>query len=247
MCPTTRGRRRRSPPSAVKPEGEKRRGRGLAGRLLGAACRRVQKLLKAKGAKVSRESVAATGHRLLVDRHERRKRRERRRLRDPDRLSGPDMSQQLREQGKKAVVFGTDGVYSPSQYQAATGLRLRVRGRSALPEKCEEDCRRVQQVLEEQGVRCLRSAKLRGCMGRNVCDPEGLRRRHGDSGRAGPRTSRSRTLPSILGGSVQFDRRGRSHAHRVRDLQGHERHVLAGRLGRSSDSSGPSLAGGPLV
>ncbi len=31
------------------------------------------------------------------------------------------LSQQLREQGKKAVVFGTDGVYSPSQYKPRLG------------------------------------------------------------------------------------------------------------------------------
>ena len=31
------------------------------------------------------------------------------------------LSQQLREQGKKAVVFGTDGVYSPSQYKPRRG------------------------------------------------------------------------------------------------------------------------------
>jgi branched-chain amino acid transport system substrate-binding protein len=31
------------------------------------------------------------------------------------------MSQQLREQGKKAVVFGTDGVYSPSQFKPRLG------------------------------------------------------------------------------------------------------------------------------
>lgn len=32
------------------------------------------------------------------------------------------MSQQLREQGKRAVVFGTDGVYSPSQFKPRSGL-----------------------------------------------------------------------------------------------------------------------------
>ena len=31
------------------------------------------------------------------------------------------LSQQLREQGKKAVVFGTDGAYSPSQYKPRSG------------------------------------------------------------------------------------------------------------------------------
>ena len=31
------------------------------------------------------------------------------------------LSNQLREQGKKAVVFGTDGAYSPSQYKPRNG------------------------------------------------------------------------------------------------------------------------------
>ena len=31
------------------------------------------------------------------------------------------LSQQLREQGKKAVVFGTDGVYSPASYKPRLG------------------------------------------------------------------------------------------------------------------------------
>jgi len=31
------------------------------------------------------------------------------------------LSQQLREQGKKAIVFGTDGAYSPSQYKPKSG------------------------------------------------------------------------------------------------------------------------------
>jgi branched-chain amino acid transport system substrate-binding protein len=78
-------------------------------------------LLKRKGVKVSRESVAAT---------------------DTDFSSivtnisnstdvvvfatqtasqAQTLSQQLREQGKKAIVFGTDGVYSPSQYKPRTG------------------------------------------------------------------------------------------------------------------------------
>ena len=81
----------------------------------------IASLLKRKGVKVSRESVAAT---------------------DTDfssivtNISGSTdvvvfatqtasqaqtLSQQLREQGKKAIVFGTDGVYSPSQYKPRTG------------------------------------------------------------------------------------------------------------------------------
>jgi branched-chain amino acid transport system substrate-binding protein len=81
----------------------------------------VQRLLRRQGVDVSRESVAAT---------------------DTDFSSiitnvgsevdvvvfatqtasqAQTMSQQLREQGKKAIVFGTDGVYSPSQFKPRLG------------------------------------------------------------------------------------------------------------------------------
>ncbi len=81
----------------------------------------IQRLLKKAGVNASRESVAAT---------------------DTDFSSivanvgdnvdvvvfatqtasqAQTMSQQLREQGKKAIVFGTDGVYSPSQYKPRLG------------------------------------------------------------------------------------------------------------------------------
>ena len=42
------------------------------------------------------------------------------------------LSNQLREQGKKAIVFGTDGAYSPSQYKPRKRLRVSVRTRSSI-------------------------------------------------------------------------------------------------------------------
>jgi branched-chain amino acid transport system substrate-binding protein len=81
----------------------------------------IARILRASGAKVSRESVAATdtdfssivtnvsGSTDIVV------------FATQTASQAHTMSQQLREQGKKALVFGTDGVYSPGQYKPRTG------------------------------------------------------------------------------------------------------------------------------
>jgi branched-chain amino acid transport system substrate-binding protein len=81
----------------------------------------IQKGLRLKGVKVSRESVAATDTDFssIVSNV------------DDDAnvvvfatqtaTAAQTLSQQLREQGKKAVVFGTDGAYSPSQFKPRRG------------------------------------------------------------------------------------------------------------------------------
>lgn len=82
----------------------------------------VQRLLRRQGVKVDRESVAATdtdfssvvanvGNNVDVVV-----------FATQTASQAHTMSQQLREQGKKAVVFGTDGVYSPSQFKPRNGL-----------------------------------------------------------------------------------------------------------------------------
>lgn len=81
----------------------------------------IDPLLKAKGVKVDRESVSAdaTDFSTIVTRM-------------PGNTdvaifatqtasAAHTLSQQLREQGKRAVVFGTDGAYSPSQYKPVLG------------------------------------------------------------------------------------------------------------------------------
>lgn len=81
----------------------------------------IQRLLRRQGVNVSRESVAATdtdfssivanvGNEVDIV------------VFATQTASQADtMSRQLREQGKKALVFGTDGVYSPSQYKPRSG------------------------------------------------------------------------------------------------------------------------------
>jgi branched-chain amino acid transport system substrate-binding protein len=81
----------------------------------------IEPLLEAKGVKVDRESVSAdtTDFSTIVTRM-------------PGNTdvaifatqtasAAHTLSQQLREQGKRAVVFGTDGAYSPSQYKPVNG------------------------------------------------------------------------------------------------------------------------------
>lgn len=81
----------------------------------------IQRLLRAQSISVSRESVAATdtdfssivanvGNNVDVVV-----------FATQTASQAQTMSQQLREQGKRAVVFGTDGVYSPSQFKPRTG------------------------------------------------------------------------------------------------------------------------------
>ena len=81
----------------------------------------IQKGLRLKGVKVSRESVAATDtdfSSIVTN------------VADDTNVvvfatqtatAAQTLSQQLREQGKKAVVFGTDGAYSPAQYKPKLG------------------------------------------------------------------------------------------------------------------------------
>jgi len=81
----------------------------------------IEPLLKARNVRVDRESVSATATDFssIVTRMPN----------DVDvaifatqtASAAQTLSQQLREQGKKAVVFGTDGAYSPSQYRPVNG------------------------------------------------------------------------------------------------------------------------------
>lgn len=81
----------------------------------------IQKGLRLKGVKVSRESVAATDTdfsstvsnvdddaNVVV-------------FATQTATAAQTLSQQLREQGKKAIVFGTDGAYSPAQFKPKLG------------------------------------------------------------------------------------------------------------------------------
>jgi branched-chain amino acid transport system substrate-binding protein len=167
----------------------------------------IQKLLKAKGAKVSRESVAAT---------------------DTDFSSivtnvGSDvnvvvfatqtasqahtMSQQLREQGKKALVFGTDGVYSPSQYKPRLGYASVFAVdlhflKSARKIVAEYNRFSKNKAFGAFGPPSYVAAWIEMSAIQKACADDTVTRAE-----LVPLVQKSNT-PSILGGSVQFDRRG---------------------------------------
>ena len=137
----------------------------------------IQSLLKRGGVTVQRESVAATDTDFssIVSK-------------TPDDATAvvfatqtasaaQTLSNQLREQGKKAVVFATDGAYQPGAVQAEERLRVGLRARPE-PGAGPEGARRpVQEVLEGQVVRRLRPAELPGRMGADDRDQHGLQGR----------------------------------------------------------------------
>jgi branched-chain amino acid transport system substrate-binding protein len=167
----------------------------------------IQKLLRAKGATVSRESVAAT---------------------DTDFSSivtnvGSDvnvvvfatqtasqaqtMSQQLREQGKKALVFGTDGVYSPSQYKPRLGYASVFAVdlhflKSARKTVAEYNRFSKNKAFGAFGPPSYVAAWIEMSAIQKACADDTVTRAE-----LVPLVQKSNT-PSILGGSVQFDRRG---------------------------------------
>jgi branched-chain amino acid transport system substrate-binding protein len=167
----------------------------------------VAKLLRSKGAEASRESVAAT---------------------DTDFSSvvtnvGGDvdivvfatqtasqaqtMSQQLREQGKKALVFGTDGVYSPSQYKPRSGYVSVF----AVDLHFEKSARKIvaaynkfskNKTFGAFGPPSYMAAWIAMSAIQKACADDEVTRSEVAS-----LVQKSNT-PSILGGNVKFDRRG---------------------------------------
>ena len=117
------------------------------------------------------------------------------------------LSQQLREQGKRAVVLGTDGAFSPSQYKPRLGYvssfapdikqirtaRALVTGYNRFSKNKvfgtfgPPSYMAAWVLMQAANTACTDGSATRGEVNRNV--------------------KRTNT-PSILGGSVRFDRRG---------------------------------------
>lgn len=117
------------------------------------------------------------------------------------------LSQQLREQGKRAVVLGTDGAFSPSQYKPRLGYvsafapdikqirtaRALVAGYNRFSKNKvfgtfgPPSYMAAWVLMQAANTACTDGSATRGEVNRNV--------------------KRTNT-PSILGGSVRFDRRG---------------------------------------
>ena len=83
------------------------------------------------------------------------------------------LSNQLREQGKKAIVFGTDGAYSPSQFKPRKGTS-RSSLRTALRPQALEGSFASTTGTRRTGRSALRSPHLSGRLGGDECHHEGL-------------------------------------------------------------------------
>jgi branched-chain amino acid transport system substrate-binding protein len=117
------------------------------------------------------------------------------------------MSQQLREQGKKAVVFGTDGVYSPSQFKPRLGyvsifaadLHFLKSARGVVREYNRFSKNKTFGAFGPptyMAAWIAMEAIVKACADGTVTRAEVV-----------PLVQRSRT-PSILGGSVRFNSKG---------------------------------------
>jgi branched-chain amino acid transport system substrate-binding protein len=117
------------------------------------------------------------------------------------------MARQLREQSKRAVVFGTDGVYSPSQYKPRTGyvsvfaadLHFLPSARSIVREYNRFSKNKTFGAFGPPTYMAswiAMNAIVRACADGTVARAE-----------LTPLVQRSNT-PSILGGSIRFNRKG---------------------------------------
>jgi branched-chain amino acid transport system substrate-binding protein len=117
------------------------------------------------------------------------------------------LSQQLREQGKSAVVFGTDGAYSPSQFKPRNGyvsafapdLHFSPQARSIVREYNRYSKNRTFGTFGPPAYMAgwvAMTANTRAC-------------RDGRATRAEvTRNVRATNMPSILGGTIRFDAKG---------------------------------------
>jgi branched-chain amino acid transport system substrate-binding protein len=117
------------------------------------------------------------------------------------------MSQQLREQGKRAVVFGTDGVYSPTQFKPRTGYVSVFAADLHFLKSARGIVREYNRFSKNKAFGAFgpptymaswiaMNAIVRACADGNV-----------SRGELTPIVQRSST-PSILGGNIRFNGKG---------------------------------------
>jgi branched-chain amino acid transport system substrate-binding protein len=136
------------------------------------------------------------------------------------------LSQQLREQGKHAVVFGTDGAYSPSQYKPVNGyvssfandLHVIASARQTVTAYNRFSHNKVFGTFgppSYMAARVLLNAMTNSC-------------RDGKISRADVTSWTKRTnIPSILGGSIRFTAKG--------DVRGAKFYIFRVQNGRYSN------------
>jgi branched-chain amino acid transport system substrate-binding protein len=117
------------------------------------------------------------------------------------------LSNQLREQGKRAVVFGTDGAYSPSQYKPRTGYVSSfapdlhsVRAARGLVREYNRFSKNA--VFGTFGPPTYMAGWVAMDAIRKACARGGATRAEVT------RNVRSTNIPSVLGGRTRFDKKG---------------------------------------
>jgi ABC-type branched-subunit amino acid transport system substrate-binding protein len=128
-------------------------------------------------------------------------------LREVDRRRGARDGCQLREQGKKAIVFGTDGAYSPSQFKPRSGYV------SVFAPDLHFD-RKAAAVIA--AYRKFVTKDVSGAYGpatymAGYVAMEAIRKAcaNGSATRAEVvQKTRSTNVPSIIGGNIRFDAKG---------------------------------------
>jgi branched-chain amino acid transport system substrate-binding protein len=138
------------------------------------------------------------------------------------------LSQQLREQGKDAVVFGTDGAYSPAQYKPNNGYVSSFANDLRFLRSARSIVRAYNRYSNNKafgtfGPPSYMAAWVAMSAIRTACSDGQVTRAEVT------RNVRRTNVPSILGGRVQFTRRGdvRGAKFYIFRVQG-ERYTLVG-------------------
>ena len=227
-------------------EGEARRRRRLAGRLLDRAREGRHVPLPAQGREGRPRVRRGDRHGLLVARHERRRRRAGGRLRHADGGGCSDASRSSSaSRARRRSCSGRTARTRRARSSRGTATSPRSRRTSARPRRRRRSVEGVQGVLEGQDVRHLRPAELHGDVGADVRDQHGLQGRHRTRAEV-DRASEATNVPSILGGQHQVHRQGRRRRARSSTSSRSRTGSTRSRLTSDSRRSGP-LTRGPLV
>ena len=121
--------------------------------------------------------------------------------------SANTLSNQLREQGKKAVVFGTDGAYSPAQYKPRNGYVSVFAPDLHFDKNARAIVREYNRYSKNRSFGSFGPATYMA--GWVAMTNIAKACRDGSATRAEvTRLTRATNVPSILGGNIRFDRKG---------------------------------------
>ena len=132
--------------------------------------------------------------------------------------NGQQFGKNLAEQQKKAVIFGTDGLFSPSSFTTNGAVRVVVRpGHQLHPGRQGDRRRRPRRSSRSTGRSDRRSTRPRTCMDEAIASAC----KNGSPSRSSVLAAVKATdePTSILGQPIKFDSQGRSRGREVLPVQ----------------------------